>query len=762
VNEGESINVLFIIFYRTNMKIGLWQSLGGVLIVLAFLCSVTIAPAATSANLVTNGDLETAGSSASVPQGWSTDSWGTLGAVFTYPIEGNASAKAAQVQITSRSSGDAKWMFDHVPVTVGTTYTYSDTYRSNVATEVDAEYKMSNGSYTYVWLGDTPATGSTWGTFSGSLKIPTGVVSVSVMHVIAAVGTLAIDNVVLGTGTSTPPPPPPPPAAPAISSFSANPISIVQGSSTLLSWSVSNASSTSISPNIGVVSGSSLSVSPTQTTTYVLTATNPNGSVAASTTVTVTAAPPPPPPPTPKPTITSFVATPSSIASGSSTVLSWVVSNASSTSINQGVGVVTGSSQTVSPTQTTTYTLTATNPGGSVSTTTVVTVTQAPPPPPPPPSSNLIPNGDLEQGSTNNPTGWNADYWGSLTANFTYPVAGNGGGKAAQLAVTNWQSGDAKWYFDHVAVSSHTIYQFSDDYISNVVDNVSVEIRMSNGTYQYQWVANAPATGGVWKHLTAEITVPTGAVSMTVLHTLDKNGSLTIDNANLVALPANPFPTGMVTLTFDDNLVSQYNNARPILNTSGIKATYGIITQGVRNVSGDTAAMTWAQITTLKNEGNEIASHTRTHADLTLLNTTQLTSELQGSMSDLVANGFAPKTFIYPLGAENPTTAAAVKNAGYIGARGSYWGLNSPTANRWAVYDVRFDRATMAAQIDTLIAEAIADKRWIIIELHDVKATGGDEYTITPGKLQTVANYIKSTGVKVVTLEQGLNLMQSQ
>jgi peptidoglycan/xylan/chitin deacetylase (PgdA/CDA1 family) len=164
-----------------------------------------------------------------------------------------------------------------------------------------------------------------------------------------------------------------------------------------------------------------------------------------------------------------------------------------------------------------------------------------------------------------------------------------------------------------------------------------------------------PQQGSAWGHLVAQITVPTGAVSLTVLHTLDKNGTLVIDNASLAALSGNAFAQGMVTLTFDDGLVSQYNNARPIINAAGLKATFGIITQAVRDITGDTAAMTWAQITTLKNDGGEISAHTRTHADLTLLNATQLQSEVQGSMSDLVAKGFSPKTFIYPLGAENQT-----------------------------------------------------------------------------------------------------------
>lgn len=73
------------------------------------------------------------------------------------------------------------------------------------------------------------------------------------------------------------------------------------------------------------------------------------------------------------PVITSFTATPSRISSGQSSVLSWNVSNASSTSIS-GIGTVASTSITVSPAVTTTYTLSAVNPSGTSTHTAVVTV----------------------------------------------------------------------------------------------------------------------------------------------------------------------------------------------------------------------------------------------------------------------------------------------------------------------------------------------------------------------------------------------------
>jgi Tol biopolymer transport system component len=71
-------------------------------------------------------------------------------------------------------------------------------------------------------------------------------------------------------------------------------------------------------------------------------------------------------------------ASPSSISDGSSTTLSWTSQNATSASINGGVGSVTpvsGGSVTVSPTTTTTYTLTLTGGGESATYQATVTVT---------------------------------------------------------------------------------------------------------------------------------------------------------------------------------------------------------------------------------------------------------------------------------------------------------------------------------------------------------------------------------------------------
>src|SRR5215475_12063593 len=96
-------------------------------------------------------------------------------------------------------------------------------------------------------------------------------------------------------------PPPqaaPPPARPTVT-LQANPTSLNKGDATTLSWSSTNATQLTISPEVGPVAPEgSTKVTPADSATYTITASGPGGSADASVRVTV-AAPAPTPTPTP-------------------------------------------------------------------------------------------------------------------------------------------------------------------------------------------------------------------------------------------------------------------------------------------------------------------------------------------------------------------------------------------------------------------------------------------------------------------------------
>ena len=152
-------------------------------------------------------------------------------------------------------------------------------------------------------------------------------------------------------------------------SISASPASVIQGESTTLTWTSANAVSASINCGVGSVDvNGSMSVSPAATTTYTITVTGPGGIATSSVTVTVNQLP-----------SVNLSASPTNVASGGSTTLTWSTANTLSVEIDQGIGAVALSgSRIVTPEVTTTYTIAAANAHGYTTDTVTVMVEEAP------------------------------------------------------------------------------------------------------------------------------------------------------------------------------------------------------------------------------------------------------------------------------------------------------------------------------------------------------------------------------------------------
>jgi peptidoglycan-associated lipoprotein len=131
---------------------------------------------------------------------------------------------------------------------------------------------------------------------------------------------------------------------------------IEQGQQVKVSWTSEHAKNVTLDGDKVDKTGSKV-FTPPSTTTYLAVATRGKKEARDSKTVSVTALPA-------HPTI-SISAEPNSITKGQSTTLTWSSTNADRVSIT-GFGDVRGSgSRAVSPDQSTTYTATATGPGGS-------------------------------------------------------------------------------------------------------------------------------------------------------------------------------------------------------------------------------------------------------------------------------------------------------------------------------------------------------------------------------------------------------------
>src|SRR3569623_1036188 len=204
-------------------------------------------------------------------------------------------------------------------------------------------------------------------------------------------------------------------------------------------------------------------------------------------------------------------------------------------------------------------------------------------------ATNLITNPGFEASSTAAES-WNQGNWGTNDAAFVYPVAGHESANAAQVNITTYTDGDAKWYFAPVSVTAGAFYTFSDYYKSNATTSVVIAYYTNaNDTEPASnvTVATVPPAAD-WAPFSIGFSPNSGYAKVTVFHLLSGVGSLSVDDYSLVetAAPAdNLFDHGIVSLTFDDGWTSQYDNAFPAMLAANFKATFYLIGTALKNAS---------------------------------------------------------------------------------------------------------------------------------------------------------------------------------
>jgi hypothetical protein len=253
---------------------------------------------------------------------------------------------------TNKSTINFKIYVEPIIPVVFLSATPSSIVRGNSST---LSWSSSNATVVSSNFGATTATGST-------VVSPTSTTTYTIT-VVSPTGNLATATATITVAE---------PIIPTVS-LSVSPSSIVRGNSATLTWNSTNA--TTVSSNFGTTAASgSIVVAPSSTTTYSITVVSSTGnSTTATATLTVTE-------PQIIPSV-SLSASPSNINLGSTSILTWNSSNATSVvSSNFGTSALSGS-QVVAPSSSTTYSITVrSSTGNQASAFAGVNVTQPPPP----------------------------------------------------------------------------------------------------------------------------------------------------------------------------------------------------------------------------------------------------------------------------------------------------------------------------------------------------------------------------------------------
>jgi hypothetical protein len=202
------------------------------------------------------------------------------------------------------------------------------------------------------------------------------------------------------------------------------------------------------------------------------------------------------------PTISSFSASFSDIEPGVSSTLSWTTTNASSVSINQGIGNQSATSTgsiTITPTSTLTYTLTATNSNGSSTAETTIIVDGTPPSVPTSLVANPVSTSEIDLS------------WASSTDNVG--VAGYGIYQGLSTSTMAEIATTTNLTYANTGLSAGTTYYYAVT-AYDAAGNVSGESSSTSATTQSAPVSSGGGGGGGY---ISPITSPTtGGTTSTV------------------------------------------------------------------------------------------------------------------------------------------------------------------------------------------------------------------------------------------------------
>lgn len=370
-----------------------------------------------------------------------------------------------------------------------------------------------------------------------------------------------------------------------------------------------------------------------------------------------------------------------------------------------------------------------------------------------------VPNSSVEEVSKprNEPRSWRSARWGDNTTQFEYLLTGHTGKHSLKTTISSYATGDAKWYFDLQPVVPGEAYTFSDYYQSNVPSRVVVQFTKKNGVLFYKELKPAQ-TAKDWSRYEASFTIPADVKNMTVLHLLSAAGFLITDDYQITHFVPEGFSRGLVSITWDDGVESQYTQAFPLHKKYQLPGSFFLISGSLDQKN----FMTTDQAQEIQKAGNELGSHTATHPHLATLGADDITRELEQSQTDLRAKFKTSfEDFVTPYGEYNDQVTSAIKTYYRSNRSVENW-YNAK--NNFDIYNIAVQNVyttTTPSQVESWVKKAKTDKTWLVLVYHQVD-NPDDQYSVSRGDLEAEFRYLKESTLPVVTIDQALKEIMPQ
>ncbi len=372
-------------------------------------------------------------------------------------------------------------------------------------------------------------------------------------------------------------------------------------------------------------------------------------------------------------------------------------------------------------------------------------------------STNLIANGGLDikdPAEPNMPFKWKKGGFGVNNRSFIYPSdVIDDVNFAAAVEITEFTSGDAKWYFEEVPVEAGTAYSYGNSYECAADTIITAQYRLMDGSLFFKQLKQLPPSFG-WTTWSNVFVTPTNAAAMTVFHSLVSKGRLSIDEVTLFKVSSNTPEEGMVSFNFDDGWKSAWLAASNSLSKAAFRGTFYIVTKNV----GKSGMISRNDLNDMRAGGHEIGAHTVSHADLTKISADEAKTEILECRKTLNDWGAEVGTFAYPFGAYNTALKTTLKENGFIASRGTEGGYNERNTDLLALKARSVRSSNTFADITAWIDQAASRKQWLILVFHHIDKDA-TEYSITPELFDAIVDYVKSKNVRVVTNRDGVRTL---
>lgn len=158
-------------------------------------------------------------------------------------------------------------------------------------------------------------------------------------------------------------------------------------------------------------------------------------------------------------------------------------------------------------------------------------------------------------------------------------------------------------------------------------------------------------------------------------------------------------PSKPIIITFDDGYRDNYENAFPVLQELGLKATFFVATEFIDQDNPN--YMSWEMIEEMAAAGMRIEPHSKTHPDLTEHEREFIVWEVLGSQETIASHiGYRPRYFAYPGGRYNDEVQGIVSEL-------DFWGAVTTNNGLWHGFNDRFEWGRVRMRYTTTLAELI-------------------------------------------------------